>query len=163
MADMANIDEVRGAWKQIQEWTEGKEKIIPVTYMNSTADLKAFCGENGGIVCTSSNAQKIFEWAYARGNKILFFPDEHLGRNTGKKLNILPAEMALWNPKLSLGGIGPSDVLRSRLILWAGHFPVHMEFKVRDIQHVRKFFPGCQVVVHPECEKDVVDSADASG
>jgi quinolinate synthase len=161
MADMANMDQVHLAWEKIQSWTGGKEKIIPVTYMNSTADLKAFCGERGGIVCTSSNAEKIFNWAYEKGSKIFFFPDEHLGRNTGKKLKIDKAP--LWDPKKPDGGLKAEDVKDARLILWAGHCPVHMEFKARDIKHVRKYFPGCKVVVHPECEKDVVALADASG
>ena len=137
MADMANMAEVNQAWDQIQEWTGGKEKIIPVTYMNSTADLKAFCGEKGGIVCTSSNAEKVFKWAFENA--------------------------PLWDPKKVKGGTTPEAIQASSLILWAGHCPVHMEFKVRDIVHVRKYFPDCKVVVHPECEKEVVELADASG
>ena len=178
MADMANMEQVQAAWETIQQVLKNNQagerspgtgnqepgiKVIPVTYMNSTADLKAFCGERDGIVCTSSNAQRIFEWAYARGNKIFFFPDQHLGRNTAKKLNIPAEQMILWSPQKENGGVTPDEIRKARLILWDGHCPVHMEFKTRDIEHVRKFFPGCEVVVHPECEKEVVAMADASG
>jgi quinolinate synthase len=161
MADMANIDQVRNAWDVIHEWQ--KQKVIPVTYMNSTADIKSFCGERGGIVCTSSNAEKIYKWAFERGEKIFFFPDEHLGRNTGKKLNIPLEKMVLWDPAKTNGGLTPELVQQATVILWAGHCPVHMEFKARDIKHVRKYFPDCKVVVHPECDKEVVDLADAAG
>lgn len=163
MADMANMDQVTAAWAAIQKNISPGQKVVPVTYMNSTADLKAFCGQNGGIVCTSSNAQKTFHWAFERGDKIFFFPDEHLGRNTGKKMGLEESNMIVWNPAEPLGGLAGEDIRRAQVILWAGHCPVHMEFKARDIKHVRKFFPGCKVVVHPECEKETVDAADASG
>jgi quinolinate synthase len=161
MADMANMEQVEKAWSTIQKWQT--RKVIPVTYMNSTADLKAFCGEREGIVCTSSNAEKIYHWAFERGEKIFFFPDEHLGRNTGKKLGIPTEEMVLWDPKKENGGLTAEQVRQAKVILWAGHCPVHMEFKARDIKHVRKYFKNCKVVVHPECEKEVVALADAAG
>jgi quinolinate synthase len=165
MADMANMEQVHNAWAAIAgaDNKSHTEKVVPVTYMNSTADLKAFCGENGGIVCTSSNAEKTFVWAFERGSKIFFFPDEHLGRNTGKKMGLKPEEMALWDPKKEKGGVSAQQIRDAKVILWAGHCPVHMEFKARDIKHVRKYFPGCKVVVHPECDKETVDLADAAG
>lgn len=164
MADMANMEQVQEAWSTIHRWEDDPAiKVIPVTYMNSTADLKAFCGLNNGIVCTSSNAEKVYHWAFSRGQKIFFFPDEHLGRNTGKKLNISEEEMVLWKPKKTDGGLTPEQVKKAKVILWAGHCPVHMEFKARDVKHVRKYFPGCEVVVHPECDKEVVELADAVG
>ncbi|MCC6277674.1 MAG: quinolinate synthase NadA [Oligoflexia bacterium] len=161
MADMANMDQVNAAWKALENWTGSKK--IPVTYMNSTAELKAFCGQRDGIVCTSSNAAKAFDWAFSRGEKIFFFPDEHLGRNTAKKMGITGADVVVWDPAKTNGGLSQDEVKRARVILWAGFCPVHMEFKLKDIQHVRHFYPGCKVVVHPECEKEVVDAADASG
>jgi quinolinate synthase len=175
MADMANMVQVSKAWRTINGWigTEAtgahpeargrKQGIIPVTYMNSTADLKAFCGENGGIVCTSSNAGKVYDWAFERGEKIFFFPDQHLGRNTGLKKDIPAEKMVLWNPWEEDGGLTAEEVRDAKLILWNGHCPVHSEFKARDVQHVRKFYPGCKVVVHPECDRSVVGLADAVG
>ncbi len=164
MADMANMKQVTEAWEKITlAQNSSDKKVIPVTYMNSTADLKAFCGEREGIVCTSSNAQKTFEWAFQKSSKIFFFPDEHLGRNTGKKLGIDLDQMILWDPAKPHGGTTPDQVRQSKVILWAGHCPVHMEFKARDIKHVRKYFPNCKVIVHPECDKETVDLADASG
>ncbi len=163
MADMANMEQVMEAWRKIEEWSGSETKIIPITYMNSTADLKSFCGEREGIVCTSSNAEKTFKWAFDRGQKIFFFPDEHLGRNTSKKLQIEGERLALWKPKEKNGGLSLEQVQNAKVILWAGHCPVHMEFKVRDIKHVRKYYPGAKVVVHPECEKECVEAADASG
>ncbi len=161
MADMAKMEQVMGAWRKIEDC--GTSGVVPITYMNSTADLKSFCGERGGIVCTSSNAEKTFRWAFERGRKIFFFPDEHLGRNTSKKLQLEGEDLVLWNPKEKDGGLTHEQILRAKVILWAGHCPVHMEFKLRDIKHVRQYYPGAKVIVHPECEKDCVDAADASG
>jgi quinolinate synthase len=163
MADMANIDQVMTAWLKIREWVGDTTKIIPITYMNSTAELKSFCGERDGIVCTSSNADKTFKWAYDSGDKIFFFPDEHLGRNTSKKFGLKDEDIALWNPKVKDGGLTAEKVQRAEIILWAGHCPVHMEFKARDIKHVRRYYPGAKVVVHPECEQETLKMADASG
>jgi quinolinate synthase len=162
MADMASLDDVQAAWSTIQKWA-GDEKVIPITYMNSTAELKAFCGEREGIVCTSSNASKSYKWAFDRGDKIFFFPDEHLGRNTARAFNIAPEAIALWKPQEKNGGLTEDQVKRAEVILWGGHCPVHMEFKARDIKHVRQYYPGAKVVVHPECEQDVLLMADASG
>jgi len=163
MADMANMDQVTQAWRTISQWSGPDQKIIPVTYMNSTADLKAFCGHKEGIVCTSSNAHKTFEWAFERGKKIFFFPDEHLGRNTGKKMGMDGDDIVVWDPHKDQGGLDEVKVARARVIVWAGHCPVHKEFKARDIKHVRKYYPGCKVVVHPECDQETVGLADASG
>jgi quinolinate synthase len=163
MADMANMEQVNQAWDFIKQNVDGE--IRPVTYMNSTADLKAFCGERKGIVCTSSNAAAIFDWAFGENKerRIFFFPDEHLGRNTGKKMGLKADEMVVWDPHLPQGGTTREALIRSKVILWKGHCPVHMEFKARDIKQVRNLYPDCKVIVHPECEKDVVDAADAAG
>jgi quinolinate synthase len=163
MADMANMEQVTAAWVHISKINDAGIKTVPITYMNSTADLKSFCGERDGIVCTSSNADKTFRWGFERGQKIFFFPDEHLGRNTAKKLQIPESELALWNPKAPHGGLTEEQIKRAKVILWAGHCPVHMEFKARDIKHVRQYYPGAKVVVHPECDKETVALADASG
>lgn len=158
MADMASNADVNRAWKIL---SPGK-KLIPVTYMNSTAEIKAFCGENGGTICTSSNADKTFEWAFKQGERIFFLPDEHLGRNTALKFGIDPEDIAIWDPEKEDGG-DPSSYADAKVILWRGYCPVHQKFTVRDIEHVRKFYPGSLVVVHPECPKEVVEKADAVG
>jgi len=158
MADMASIEEVRRAWEVLSRG----EKLIPITYMNSTADLKAFCGKNEGAICTSSNAIKTFEWAFKTGSRIFFLPDEHLGRNTAIKYGIKTSEMAVWDPEKMDGG-EPEAYETARVILWRGHCPVHQKFTVRDIEHVRRFYPGAVIVVHPECPKEVVEKADAVG
>ncbi len=159
MADMASIEEVRRAWKVL---TETGEKVIPITYMNSTADIKAFCGENEGIICTSSNATKTFEWAFQKGKRIFFLPDEHLGRNTALKYGISAEELSIWDPEKSDGG-EPESYSDSKVVLWRGYCPVHQKFTVRDIEHVRRFYPKAKVLVHPECPHDVVEKADAVG
>lgn len=165
MADMASMPQVELAWKTLTEWIDGAEtfssKIIPITYMNSTADLKAFVGKRGGIVCTSSNAQKTFQWALERGDRIFFFPDQHLGRNTAHAMGM--HDTVLWDPHKAYGGLTNVEAQNAEVILWAGHCPVHMKFTLRDVKEMRRRFPGCSIVVHPECEKDVVDAADASG
>lgn len=158
MADMASLSEVESAWKNLVDG----EKIIPITYMNSTADIKAFCGERGGIICTSSNATKTFDWAFQNGKRIFFLPDEHLGRNTALKYDIDPADIAIYDPEKPGGG--DADAYRTaRVILWRGYCPVHQRFTVRDIDHVRRFYPAAKVLVHPECPNDVVNAADAAG
>lgn len=159
MADMASIEEVNRAWS----FFEGqKKKMIPVTYMNSTAELKAFCGEKGGTICTSSNAARTFEWAFQEGEKIFFFPDEHLGRNTALKYGISPEEIAVWDPEKPDGG-DPEAYGDAKVILWRGYCPVHQKFTVRDIEHVRRFYPKAKILVHPECPHEVVAKADAVG
>ncbi len=166
MADMASDPDVRAAWRELGEHFGGTEDIIPVTYMNSAASLKAFCGENGGVVCTSSNAEKVLEWAFERGKRVFFFPDQHLGRNTGHAMGIPIEEMALWNwrgPSGRLGGLTPEALDRSRVILWQGHCSVHQRFSLTQIEAARERFPCVKIVVHPECRYDVVQAADANG
>ncbi|MGQ9879788.1 MAG: quinolinate synthase NadA [Armatimonadota bacterium] len=163
MADMANIYQVRACWRDLTALLPA-ESLVPVTYMNSAANLKAFCGERGGIVCTSSNAQSILEWAFRQGEKVLFFPDQHLGRNTGIKMDIDPhSEMVVWDPDLPLGGNTEEALRRAKLILWKGHCSVHMRFTLAQIQAARKMYPGIKVVVHPECRREVVEAADCDG
>ncbi len=158
MADMASIEEVRRAWSVLSAGS----KTIPVTYMNSTADIKAFCGEFGGTICTSSNAAKTFEWAFAQGQRIFFLPDEHLGRNTALKYGIDPEDIVVWDPEKEDGG-DPQAYADAKVILWRGYCPVHQKFTVRDVEHVRQFYPKAKVLVHPECPTDVVQKADAVG
>jgi quinolinate synthase len=158
MADMAAEEEVERAWKELS----AQGSLVPVTYMNSTAEIKAFCGERGGTICTSSNATKTFEWAFARGGRVLFLPDEHLGRNTALKSGIDPQDIAVWDPEETDGG-DPGAYADAKVILWRGYCPVHQKFTVRDVDHVRRFYPQAKVVVHPECPSDVVQKADAVG
>jgi quinolinate synthase len=165
MADMADPDDVYACWEELED-AGIADKVVPVTYMNSAAALKAFCGKHGGIVCTSSNAAAVLKWAFERGEKVLFFPDQHLGRNTGVKMGVPLDQMQLWNynrPYGSLGGM-PKEVLeRSRIILWQGHCSVHQRFTVSQIEAARAKHPDINVIVHPECRIDVVQAADGNG
>ncbi|MFC1935212.1 quinolinate synthase NadA [Chloroflexota bacterium] len=161
MADMAPTDDVLDAWDDLRNVIDGS--LVPVTYMNSTAAIKAMCGMNGGIVCTSSNAAKVFGWALERGEKIFFLPDQHLGRNTGVKVGIPLEEMVVWNPFKPMGGLSPSQIQEAKVILWQGHCSVHTRFKVSQIEEARRRCPNVQVVVHPECTREVVESADLDG
>jgi quinolinate synthase len=166
MADMASTPDVQAAWAELGEHFGGTDDIIPVTYMNSAASLKAFCGENGGVVCTSSNAGRVLEWAFEQGRRVFFFPDQHLGRNTGHAMGIPLDQMVLWNwrqPSGSLGGVDRAALDRSRIILWQGHCSVHQRFSVTQIESARERYPDAQIVVHPECRFDVVEAADAQG
>lgn len=174
MADMADEDSVEEAWEEIAEFygfdpknpqpdAEGKLPVLPVTYMNSSAALKAFCGRLGGIVCTSSNAATVLEWAFERAHRVLFFPDQHLGRNTAKAMGIPLDHMPMWNPRLPWGGNTADDLERAEVLLWHGFCSVHKRFTVDQIDQARQQFPGCRVIVHPECPMPVVDAADASG
>ncbi len=169
MADMADTDSVEDCWEQLEEifGTEkddaGRVPVIPVTYMNSSAALKAFCGRNGGIVCTSSNAKVVLEWAFERGQRVLFFPDQHLGRNTAKAMGVPLEQMPMWNPRKELGGNDEQTLLDSRVILWHGFCSVHKRFNVGQIEKARAEFPGVNVIVHPECPMEVVDAADSAG
>ena len=166
MADMASNPDVLAAWRELGDHFGGTDEIIPVTYMNSAASLKAFCGANGGVVCTSSNAAKVLEWAFERGRRVFFFPDQHLGRNTGVEMGIPLDEMALWNwrrPAGSLGGLAAEELERSRIILWQGHCSVHQRFSVTQIEAARERYADAQIVVHPECRYEVVQAADANG
>lgn len=164
MADMADPEDVYACWDELKE--AGISGVIPVTYMNSAASLKAFCGRNGGIVCTSSNASQVYDWAFERGQKVLFFPDQHLGRNTGLKKGISLDEMAVWDytlPYGSLGGNTLEQLERARVILWKGHCSVHRRFSVAQIEKARREHPGVTVIVHPECLMEVVQAADMDG
>jgi quinolinate synthase len=164
MADMADPEDVYACWDELAE--AGIAGIIPITYMNSAASLKAFCGRNGGIVCTSSNAAKVYDWALGRGEKLLFFPDQHLGRNTGIKKWIPLDEMVVWDytlPYGSLGGNTREQLERAKVILWKGHCSVHLRFSVAQIEKARREYPGIQVIVHPECRMEVVQAADMDG
>ena len=161
MADMADADQVADCWEE----SVGRDGVptVPVTYMNSTAAIKAFCGERGGIVCTSSNAGSVYRWAFERGERILFIPDEHLGRNTAHTFGITDDEMVLWDPERPLGGNDPEAVRSAKVILWKGHCSVHMHFLPEHAKGMRERFPGIRVVVHPECRADVVAVADEVG
>jgi quinolinate synthase len=162
MADMANIAEVEECWQMLHDLLGEDAGIIPVTYMNSAANLKAFCGRNGGVVCTSSNAPKVIEWAFSRGKRVLFFPDEHLGRNTALKYGIAEDQMAVWNPKDPIAG-EDEEIERARIILWKGYCSTHMRFSVQQIEKARADYPGIRVIVHPECRREVVAAADLYG
>ena len=163
MADMAHIDDVLDCWDDLQQVFAEDGGIVPITYMNSTAAIKALCGRNGGIVCTSSNAPATFEWALSEGARILFLPDQHLGRNTGLKMGIRLDEMLVWNPFKPLGGHTEDKLRQARLVLWQGHCSVHTRFTVPQIEQARRVHPDVQVVVHPECTVDVVEAADCNG
>jgi quinolinate synthase len=162
MADMADLDSVENCWDDLGQHTETAQ-IMPVTYINSAADLKAFCGKHGGIVCTSSNARAVLDWSFAQRQKVLFFPDQHLGRNTARKMGIPLEEMVVWDPAEPLGGNRPEDLKRARVILWRGHCSVHQMFKTSHIEHFRARIPGIKILVHPECMMEVVDQADLVG
>jgi len=167
MADMANIDQVESAWQQITNTLgthDGTQaELIPVTYMNSSAAIKAFCGRNGGIVCTSSNAATVLEWAFERGKRVIFFPDQHLGRNTAKAMGITEDQMPLWRPYLPLGGNTEQQLQNAKVILWNGFCSVHKRFTVEQIHKARTTYPSAQVIVHPECPAPVVEAADSVG
>jgi quinolinate synthase len=169
MADMADIDSVEECWEQLEELygtepdADGRVPVIPVTYMNSSAALKGFCGEHGGIVCTSSNAATVLAWAFERGQRVLFFPDQHLGRNTAKAMGIGLDQMPMWNPRKSLGGSDVATLIQAEVILWHGFCSVHKRFSVQQIENARAEYPGVRVIVHPECPAPVVDAADEYG
>ena len=169
MADMADIDSVTQCWEQLEELygtepdEQGRVPVIPVTYMNSSAALKGFCGENGGIVCTSSNAATVLEWAFERGQRVLFFPDQHLGRNTAKAMGIPVEQMPLWWGRKPLGGNTEEDLNDAKVILWNGFCSVHKRFTVEQIDKARAEPPGVRVIVHPESPMAVVDASDEYG
>jgi len=161
MADMANLEQLEVCWQEVSGGA--KAKVVPVTYINSTAAIKAFVGRQGGAVCTSSNARKVMEWALARGDKGLFIPDEHLGRNTAYRMGIPLDEMAVWNPHEEMGGLTEDEIRRARVILWKGHCSVHQRFLPEHVDRTRKDYPGIHIVVHPECRWDVCEKADSVG
>jgi quinolinate synthase len=163
MADMAAIGQVEDAWADLGTVIDTGE-ITPVTYINSAASLKAFCGRHGGIVCTSSNARAVLEWAFERTKRVLFFPDQHLGRNTARRMGIPLEEMCVWNPHdPALGGNSRGQLEASRVILWQGHCSVHAMFKPEHVDAIRANLSGVKVLVHPECSMEVVDKADLVG
>ena len=162
MADMAHIDDVLDCWDDLSAVLP-RGSIVPITYMNSTAAIKALCGREGGIVCTSSNAAAAFAWAFDRGEKILFLPDQHLGRNTAARLGVHLDEMIVWNPFKPLGGHAEEDIAQAKVILWQGHCSVHTRFSVKQIEEARRRYPDVNVIVHPECVMEVVQAADANG
>jgi quinolinate synthase len=162
MADMADIGQVESCWGELGSVLDTK-KIIPVTYMNSTAAIKSFTGEQGGSVCTSRNAAAVMKWAFAQGEKVLFLPDEHLGRNTGYRMGIPPEEMLVWDPFEELGGNPPAALRNAKVILWKGYCSVHQRFLEEHIVKVRKEHPGIRVIVHPECRFEVAQAADQIG
>lgn len=162
MADMAMIEQVEQCWDELGE-VVANDDITPVTYINSAASLKAFCGKHGGIVCTSSNAAAVLRWAFARTRRVLFFPDQHLGRNTALAMGIPLDEMPVWDPYQELGGNAAEAIERSRVILWKGHCSVHQMFRAEHVAGFRQRIPGVKILVHPECTMEVVQVSDISG
>lgn len=168
MADMADAPSVQQCWDELMELyrdeeDDGRAAVIPVTYMNSSAALKAFVGRNGGLVCTSSNAKTVLEWAFERGRRVLFFPDQHLGRNTAKAMGIPLEQMPLWTPRRELGGNDADTLNAAKVILWHGFCSVHKRFTTAQIDKARAEHENLRVIVHPECPMEVVDAADESG
>jgi quinolinate synthase len=163
MADMATIDQVEDAWDQLREIGVHESKVAPITYMNSSAAIKAFCGRNEGVVCTSSNAVPLFDVYLKEYDKMFFFPDQHLGRNTGAKFGIPMDKMVVWDPHQELGGNTPEQLHDAKLILWRGHCSVHGRFKPWHVDKIREDVPGVKVLVHPECTREVVEKSDLDG
>jgi quinolinate synthase len=174
MADMADPEQLEMCWSDLEQMgilapvaeavgETGKAPVIPVTYINSSAAIKAFCGERGGVVCTSSNAAATLKWAWARGERVLFLPDQHLGRNTAFKLGVPLDDMAVWDPNEIWGGLEPDSARQARILLWKGHCSVHTRFTVRQIESLRMRYPGIRIIVHPEVPWEVVQAADDSG
>ncbi len=166
MADMAEIGQVEDCWDSLVRaglTDEAAGGLIPLTYMNSAAAIKGFCGKHGGLVCTSSNARGAFEWAFARAGKILFLPDQHLGRNTAFAMGIATSEMVVWDPYQINGGVSPDRLRAAKVILWKGHCSVHQRFLPEHVDRIRSEHPEMQVIVHPECRWEVCQKADAIG
>jgi quinolinate synthase len=163
MADMANLVNVERAWKELAEVLDPDAHITPVTYINSAADLKAFCGRHDGIVCTSSNARKVLEWSFERKEKVLFFPDQHLGRNTGYRMGIALDDMVVWDYSRPQGGLKPEEIRRAKVILWKGFCSVHQMFKPEHIDHFKAQYPETLVISHPEAPFEVCEKSDFIG
>jgi quinolinate synthase len=161
MADMATAAQVEEAWEVLEDWVPGE--VVPLTYMNSSAAIKAFTGNQGGAVCTSSNASRAMRWAFERRGKVLFLPDQHLGRNTAVQLGLGLDDCVVWDPHRDEGGLEPERVRRARVILWRGHCSVHNRFMPEHVERVRERIPGVNVIVHPECRHEVVEKADLVG
>jgi quinolinate synthase len=162
MADMADIDSVEEAWEDLADVID-VERVVPITYMNSAANLKAFVGRHGGAVCTSSNARAVLEWAFERGDKVLFFPDQHLGRNTGYEMGFTETDMRVWNPRLDRGGLTDVDCKQATFLLWKGHCSVHQRFSPAQVEAFRAEHPDGLVIVHPECAHETCELADQVG
>ena len=163
MADMANLANVERAWRELAEVLEPDQSITPVTYINSAADLKAFCGRHGGIVCTSSNARKVLEWSFSQREKILFFPDQHLGRNTGYAMGIPLEEMVVWDYEQPLGGLTPEQIKKAKMILWKGFCSVHQMFTPEQIDAFKAKYPEAKIISHPESSFEVCQKSDYVG
>lgn len=163
MADMANRTAVDRAWQELQSVLDPESTVTPVTYINSAADLKAFCGRHGGIVCTSSNARAILEWCFNQREKVLFFPDQHLGRNTGHRMGIPLDAMVTWDFNQPMGGLTPEAIRAAKIILWKGFCSVHQMFKPEHVDRFREEYPDTRVIVHPECSFEVCEKADDIG
>jgi quinolinate synthase len=163
MADMADLEQVERAWRELNSVLDADAEITPVTYINSAANLKAFCGSHGGIVCTSTNAQKILDWSFERRQKVLFFPDQHLGRNTGYRMGIPLEEMVVWDYDQPLGGLTPEQIRGAKMILWKGFCSVHQMFKPEQIESFRREFPDGKVISHPEASFEVCQMSDYVG
>jgi len=163
MADMANLAAVERAWKELSEVLDPDESVTPVTYINSAADLKAFCGRHGGIVCTSSNAGKVLEWSFAQREKILFFPDQHLGRNTGYNMGIPLDEMVEWDFDKPMGGLTEEQIKKAKMILWKGFCSVHQMFQPEHIDRFKEMYPEAKIISHPESSFEVCQKSDAVG
>ena len=163
MADMAAGDQLETAWRELAEMGVDVASIVPVTYINSSAEVKAFVGAHGGVVCTSTNAAAVMKWAWERGDKLMMLPDQHLGRNTSWKMGLPLDRMVVWDPHETRGGLTPEQVQQAKLLLWKGHCSVHTRFNVAQIEAFRKKYPEGKVVAHPECTLDVVQAADLSG
>ncbi|MFV2032075.1 MAG: quinolinate synthase NadA [Gammaproteobacteria bacterium] len=163
MADMADLEQVERAWAELSSVLDAEQSITPVTYINSAANLKAFCGKHGGIVCTSTNAQKILEWSFARREKVLFFPDQHLGRNTGVKMGIPLEQMVTWDFDQPMGGLEPEQIRQAKMILWKGFCSVHQMFKPEQIVNFRREVPDGKVISHPEASYEVCQLSDYVG
>ena len=162
MADMADIDQVEEAWESLAEVVDIK-RLVPITYMNSSAAIKAFVGRHGGAVCTSSNAEAVLQWAFTQGDKVLFFPDQHLGRNTGIAMGYGHEDMALWNPRFELGGLTEAEAKEATFLLWKGHCSIHQRFSAEQVATFRAEHPDGLVVIHPEAPHDAIVAADEVG
>jgi len=162
MSDMADIHQVEECWDTLEELVD-VARVVPITYMNSSAAIKAFCGARGGVVCTSSNARRIMDWAFERGDRVLFIPDQHLGRNTGLEMGIPGEAMPVWDPHRSMGGLDAATIRAARVFLWKGHCSVHQNFQPSHVDFFRQRYPGINVLVHPECMHEVVEKADFVG
>ncbi len=163
MADMANLAKVERCWRELAEVLDPDEHVTPVTYINSAADLKAFCGRHGGIVCTSSNARHVLDWSFARREKVLFFPDQHLGRNTGYDMGIPLDRMVVWDFDQPMGGLTPDRIRTAKIILWKGFCSVHQMFQPEQIDRFKAQYPGTRVISHPECCFEVCQKSDYIG